>query len=136
MGNVESNERAKEFGRHLHRIRTDVFDESLRTFEKRIGLSAGYIGKIENGEVGVPKRQTILDISKRMALSKADAEGLLLKAGYVPDGDAPDQDSEYVRMRIGQLNDAQRAAVLAYIDHVRDLNIGRVPLKGEGEAAE
>lgn len=133
---MESNDRAREFGRHLHRIRTDVFDESLRAFEKRIGLSAGYIGKIENGEVGVPKRSTIVDISRRMALKRSDAEGLLLMAGYVPDAAAADEDSEYVRLRIAQLSPGQREAVLAYIDHVKTMNVERLPLKGEGDAAE
>ena len=128
---METNERAIEFGKHLHRIRTEVFDESLRAFERRIGLSASYIGKLENGEVGVPKRSTIATISQRMALKRADADGLLLKAGYVPEGQAQDEDTEYVRMLIGQLTEPQQQAVLAYIQHVRDLNIARLPQKGE-----
>jgi transcriptional regulator with XRE-family HTH domain len=126
---MESNERAAEFGKHLHRIRTEVFDESLRAFEKRIGLSASYIGKLENGEVGVPKRSTIETISQRMALKRADRDGLLLKAGYVPEGQVQDEDTEYVRMLIGQLTEPQQAAVLAYIQHVRDVNVVRAPME-------
>jgi hypothetical protein len=38
--------RAQDFGNHLHRIRAEVFEESLREFSKRIGLSASYINKI------------------------------------------------------------------------------------------
>jgi transcriptional regulator with XRE-family HTH domain len=125
---METNERALEFGKHLHRIRTEVFDESLRAFERRIGLSASYIGKLENGEVGVPKRTTIETISQRMALKRADQDGLLLKAGYVPDGQEESEDSEYVRMLIGQLSDGQQAAVLAYIQHVRDANVVKAPI--------
>ena len=126
---MESSERATEFGKHLHRIRTEVFDESLRTFERRIGLSASYIGKLENGEVGVPKRSTIETISERMALKRADKDGLLLKAGYVPNGQDTDEDTEYVRMLIGQLPDDQRAAVIAYIQHVRDQNVVKAPIE-------
>lgn len=116
------NDRSREFGRHLHRIRTEVFDESLREFGKRAGLSASYIGKVENGEVGVPKRSTIEDLARRLAM-KPDA--LLLKAGYVPDDPQRNEDDEYLLMLLGQLNEGERAAVRAYIQHVKDQGIVR-----------
>src|SRR5690242_5900507 len=70
---LETTERSRQFGTHLRRIRTEVFDESLRTFGDRIGLSASYIGKLENGEVGVPKRSTVEEIAKKLALKRADS---------------------------------------------------------------
>ncbi len=74
--------RAQDFGNHLHRIRAEVFEESLRDFSKRIGLSPSYINKIEAGEVGAPRRSTVIEIAEKLAMKP---DGLLLKAGYVPD---------------------------------------------------
>lgn len=122
----ESSKRAKEFGLHLHRIRTEVFDESLRVFAKRIHLSPSYIGKIENGEVGAPRRSTVMDIAERLTM-RPDA--LLLKAGYIPEGEERTGDDEYLLMLIGTLDANERGAVKAYIQHVKDYGITQ---KGDG----
>ena len=114
--------RSANFGRYLHQIRTEVFKESLRDFSKRIGISASYIGKVENGEVGVPRRSTVIDIAKRLDLTP---DPLLLKAGYIPDAPARSSEDEYLLMLLGTLTPAQREAVKAYIEHVRDFDITR-----------
>ncbi len=119
-----SDARNTEFGKHLHRIRQDVFNESLREFGKRIGLSASYIGKVENAEVGVPKRSTVLEIAERLQMKP---DPLLLKAGYVPDNPQRGEDDEYLLLLLGQLDDPQRAAVRAYIEHVKDFDVIRRP---------
>lgn len=116
----EKNRRSLEFGKHLHRIRSEVFDESLREFAKRIKLSPSYIGKIENGEVGAPRRNTVLEIASRLSM-KPDA--LLLKAGYIPDDQQRGEDDEYLLMLIGTLSEQQKAAVRAYIQHVKDYSV-------------
>ena len=113
--------RTVEFGKHLHRVRTEVFDESLREFAKRLGLSASYIGKVENAEVGLPKRSTVEQIAKKLAMKP---DGLMLKAGYVPDSDGRDEEDEYLLMLLGTLSESQRAAAKAYIQHLKDYNIG------------
>ena len=58
--------RSAGFGRYLHQVRTEVFKESLREFSRRIGLSPSYIGKLENGEAGVPRRSTVVDMARRL----------------------------------------------------------------------
>ena len=118
---METNtKRSLEFGRHMHRIRTEVFEESLRDFSKRVKLSPSYIGKIENGEVGAPRRSTLLELAERLSMKP---DGLLLKAGYIPDDQTRGQDDEYLLMLLGTLNDRQRAAVRSYIQHVKDRGI-------------
>ena len=117
-----SDTRSIDFGRHLHRVRTEVFDQSLRAFSKTISVSPSYIGKMENGEVGVPRRDTILSIAGRLGM---DPDPFLIKAGYVPESQQRGEDDEYLLLRIGMLTPGQRAAVLAYIDHVKDFNVLR-----------
>ena len=77
------------FGAHLHSIRTTAFDENLRDFGKRIGLSHSYLGKLENGEVGVPKRSTIYQLARNLDVPAAP---LLQAAGYIPDTGTADPD--------------------------------------------
>lgn len=125
----ETNRRSKEFGLHLHRIRTEVFDESLRVFGKRVGLSPSYLGKIENGEVGAPRRSTVLEIATALSMKP---DGLLLKAGYIPDNLERGEDDEYLLMLIGTLTEDQKQAVKAYIQHVKDFHI---VLDGTGHVA-
>ncbi len=115
-----TDNRAREFGQHLRRIRTEVFDESLREFAARTGLSASYIGKLENAEVGAPKRSTVSELAERLAMKP---DGLLLKAGYVPESQARDEDDEYLLMLLGTLTPEQKAAVKSYIQHVKDYEI-------------
>jgi transcriptional regulator with XRE-family HTH domain len=115
--------RAQDFGNHLHRIRAEVFEESLREFSKRIGLSASYINKIEAGEVGAPRRSTVIEIAEKLAMKP---DGLLLKAGYVPDGLQRSGDEEYLLMLFSTLTEGQRAAVREYIKHVQTVGIEKV----------
>lgn len=117
---MDTTERSREFGRHLHRIRTEVFEESLRDFAKRVNLSASYIGKLENGEVGTPRRETVDEMAGRLAMP---ADGLLLKAGYVPDQQRRGEDDEYLLMLIGTLTPEQKEAVRAYTQHVKDYGV-------------
>jgi transcriptional regulator with XRE-family HTH domain len=119
---------AREFGRHVNRVRTEVFDESLRDFAKRVELSPSYIGKLENAEVAVPRRETVEQMARKLAMP---ADPLLLKAGYVPERSQRSEDDEYLLMLIGTLTSGQRGAVRAYIQHVRDEGIVR-----EREAAK
>jgi transcriptional regulator with XRE-family HTH domain len=109
------------FGRHLHLLRTQVYEESLRDFSKRVGLSASYLNKLELSDVGVPRRETVEQLAARLGI---EADGLLLKAGYVPDSQQRSEDDEYLLLQIQTLSPTQRAAVRAYIGLVKDMNIG------------
>lgn len=120
MIEVEGQDRARDFGQHLRRIRGEVFDESLREFAARTGLSASYLGKLENAEVGAPKRSTVIELAERLAMKP---DGLLLKAGYVPDQQSRDEDDEYLMMLLGTLSPQQKAAVKSYIQHVKDYDV-------------
>lgn len=104
----------------MHRIRTEVFEESLRDFSKRVKLSPSYIGKIENGEVGAPRRSTLLELAERLSMKP---DGLLLKAGYIPDDQTRGQDDEYLLMLIGTLSPEQKAAARAYVQHIKDYSV-------------
>lgn len=112
--------RSRDFGRYLHRIRTEVFDESLRAFSKRIKISPSYIGKMENAEVPSPRRDTVIKIAGRLAM---DADPFLIKAGFVPDEPQRGEDDEYLMLLIGTLDDPQRRAAVELIKLVRDANL-------------
>jgi transcriptional regulator with XRE-family HTH domain len=116
-------ERKRDFGRHLHRIRTEVFQESLREFSKRIKLSPSYIGKLENAEVATPRRSTVIDIAERLQM---DPDPLLVKAGFVPPEQQRGGDDEYLLMLFRTLTPGQQAAVREYIKHVQTAGIEKI----------
>ena len=105
----------------MYLLRTQVYEESLRDFSKRVGLSASYLNKLELSDVGVPRRETVEQLAARLGI---EADGLLLKAGYVPDSQQRSEDDEYLLLQIQTLSPTQRAAVRAYIGLVKDMNIG------------
>jgi transcriptional regulator with XRE-family HTH domain len=121
---MDNEQRSKEFGAHIKRIRSEVFDESLRDFAKRVGLSSSYIGKLEAGEVGMPKRATVEEIASHIGMKP---DNLLLKAGYVPDSATDGAgEEEYLSMLLATLSPEEREAVKAYVQHVKDYGIARV----------
>lgn len=111
--------RAREFGRHLHRIRTEVLEQSLREFASTVGLSPSYIGKMENAEAGVPKRSTIQSMAARLGMKP---DGFLLKAGYLPDFQRT-PDDEYLLILFGTLTPEQKEAARVLIQAVKDDNL-------------
>lgn len=118
---------SRDFGRYVHQVRTEVLDEPLRAFGKRVGLSASYLGKIENAEVAVPKRETVLQIAQRLGMP---ADPFLVKAGYVPESPQRTEDDEYLLLLIGMLTDDQRRAARVLIKAVADNDI-LVPQRGD-----
>jgi hypothetical protein len=112
---------ARQFGEQLEHLRTQVFREGYRQWGKRLGLSASYTQKLSAGLVGVPKRRTVVEIANRLGIEPGK---LLLSAGYVPFGEAATAgDASAFGLLLAQLDEEQRAAVLAYISHVRDQGI-------------
>jgi hypothetical protein len=112
---------AEQFGRQMEHLRTQVFRDSYRQWGHRLGLSASYTQKMSAGQVGVPKRRTVVEIADKLGIEPGK---LLLSAGYVPFGeDATAGDASAFGLLLAQLDDEQRAAVLAYISHVRDQGI-------------
>lgn len=91
----------EEFGHYLRGLRTEVFRESLRQFETRVGLSAGYIGKLELGQVGVPKRPTINKMAQALAI---DEDLLLAKAGYAPNEKGDTTQFEFLIMKLQRID--------------------------------
>jgi transcriptional regulator with XRE-family HTH domain len=96
--------RREAFGRAIHQIRTEVFHESLRAFSARTGISTSYLGRLENGEVGIPRRGTIASLAAELDAPPAP---LLLAAGYLPDSDA-EQDPGDVALALLFKNLSQR----------------------------
>ena len=120
---MDNEQRSKEFGAHIRRIRSEVFDESIRDFARRVGLSPSYIGKLESGEVGMPKRSTVEEIASAIQMKP---QALMLRAGYVPDEDeAGSGEQEYLSMLLGTLTTGEQEAVRAYVQHVKDYGIIR-----------
>ena len=72
----------------------------------------------------MPKRSTVLEIAERLQMKP---DPLLLKAGYVPHNPQRGEDDEYLLLLLGQLDHPQRAAVRAYIEHVKDFDVIRRP---------
>jgi hypothetical protein len=60
-----------------------------------------------------------------------ESDGLLLKAGYVPDRHERGEDDEYLLMLVGTLSGEQQDAVKAYIQHVKDHDV-RATIKRSG----
>lgn len=117
---------SQDFGRYIRQVRTEVFDQPLRAFGSRVGLSASYLGKIENAEVPVPKRDTVFQIAQKLGMP---ADPFLVKAGYVPESPQRTEDDEYLLLLIGMLTDDQRRAARALIKAVADSNL-IIPQKG------
>lgn len=106
------------FAETLRRIRQDVYGESLRQFARRVNLSPGFLGKLEDPDsgVGVPKRSTVVDLAAKLEMP---ADQLLLASGYLPDSEGPDAaDAAALVALVGRLDPGQREAVLAYARHV------------------
>jgi transcriptional regulator with XRE-family HTH domain len=122
------------FGRHLHLLRTQVFGLSIRDFAKRVELSPSYVNKLEHSDVGVPRRETVEQIAHRLGV---EVDGLLLKAGYLPDTRQRSEDDEYLLLQIQTLSPEQRAAVRAYIGLVKDMDIrvGMISTQASAESA-
>ncbi|MCL5736827.1 MAG: hypothetical protein M1274_14840 [Actinobacteria bacterium] len=104
---------AKSFGDYLHFIRTSVFRESLREYAQRVTLSSGYIGRLEQGLAGVPRRETVTLLATR---SGQEPDVWLVKAGYAPEGDAADTELEYITLKLRRLTKEQLETVVDLID--------------------
>ena len=123
-----TSSRSRDFGRFLHKIRTEVFEESLREFSKRVQLSPSYLNKLELSEVASPRRDTVEKIAERLGM---ESDAMLLKAGYVPDAPQRGEDDEYLLLLIGTLTPGQKAAVRELIKAVKDSDIG-ITQNGDG----
>lgn len=106
-------EYAKQFGDYLRFIREEVYNESLRPFAVRVEFSAGYIGKLELAQVGIPRRATIARIAKRLNL---DPDILLVKAGYAPDNPDVPPGEDHVALKLNRLPPDVRAIAVTIID--------------------
>ena len=124
---MTAEQQTRDFGKYLHRVRTEVFGETLRQFSKRSGLSPSYLGKLENAEVPNPRRETVVKLAEKLGM---DSDPFLIKAGFIPDQPERSEDDEYLMLLIGTLDDGQRGAVREFIKLVKDtdIRIGR-PLK-------
>ena len=108
--------RREAFGMQLRRVR-EVHEESLRTFGRRIGLSPSFINKLERGEVGPPKRSTIVSIAETL---HTPAAPLLLAAGYVPDSNAADDPGDLaLALLFADLTEYEKAVVRGVMDALR-----------------
>ena len=107
-----------DFGQYLHKIRTEVFEDSLRDFAVRVGLSPSYLNKLELSEgSGTPRRDTVLKIAEALGM---EPDAMLLKAGYVPEQPQRGENDEYLLLLIGTLTPRQQAAVKEFIKLVKD----------------
>ena len=116
---TNSNTRS-DFGQYLHKIRTEVFEDSLRDFAVRVDLSPSYLNKLELSDGGTPRRETVLKIAKALGM---EPDAMLLKAGYVPAQPQRGENDEYMLLLIGTLDPGQQQAVREFIKLVKDTGI-------------
>ena len=98
--NQAETDYAAAFGQYLHFLREQVYGESLRKFAERSGVSAGYIGKLESGQIGVPRRPTIQRIAQAL---NVDVDIMLSKAGYAPRSTGIDEGLEYIDLKLRRI---------------------------------
>ncbi len=109
-----------DFGQYLHKIRTEVFEDSLRDFAVRVGLSPSYLNKLELSDGGTPRRETVLKIAEALGM---EPDAMLLKAGYVPEQPQRGANDEYLLLLVGTLSPPQQQAVREFIKLVKDTGI-------------
>ena len=114
---LASNHREKNFGRYIQRVRKTVYNESLRQFGTRLGLSAGYIGKLEQGSVSVPKRQTVLKMARQLEM---DPDPLLVLAGYATTRTKLDPQHLFVMQKLRSIDPDAVPLVIQYIDFLAE----------------
>lgn len=131
VADTTTRKAAGDFGRFLHKVRTEVFEESLRDFARRVQLSPSYLNRLELSGDANPTRKTVLDIAQRLQM---EPDALLLKAGFVPESPQRGEEDEYLLLLIGTLTPSQKAAVREFIKLVKDTGI-EIASKEGAEAA-
>jgi transcriptional regulator with XRE-family HTH domain len=104
---------AQNFGAYLRYIREQVFAESLRQFAPRVGLSPGYLNRLECATVNAPRRSTVIAIAHALG---QDPSTLLLKAGYSAIGHPVMQSEEYILLKLRRLPQPMLSTVLTIVD--------------------
>jgi transcriptional regulator with XRE-family HTH domain len=112
------------FGEYLRFIRERVFEESLRAFAARVDLSPGYIGKLELGQIGVPRRPTIEAMAEKLEL---DPDALLLKAGYLPENPSEEDEYEFISIKLSRIAPDVREVVLTAFSAELDALAAKYP---------
>ena len=105
-----------ELGQHLRWIRREIYDENLRDFAARVGLSPAYLSKIELAQV-TPRRSTLEDVARKLG---ARPDELLIAAGYLP-ADTPA--SDVTRLLIESLSPGQQDLIAALARVLRDYDV-------------
>ena len=105
---------AVQFGRHIRYLREKVFNESIRPFARRVGLSPSYLGRIELGQVGVPRRSTVENIAH--CLPGVDVATILAKAGYAPQTSPEETELDYIMLKLKLIDDTHIALAVDFID--------------------
>lgn len=111
--NEEGVPRGEAFGTYLKQIRKGLYRESLREFAARVDLSPGYIGKLEQGTVGVPKRQTVVAIAARLNI---DPDVLLVKAGYAANKPLAGEEYEFILLKLRSIDPDLMPVVAEFLD--------------------
>lgn len=112
--------RGRDFGKFLRHIRTDIYEESLRAFAKRVKMSPSYLNKMELAEVATPRRDTVVAIAGRLGM---EPDALLLKAGFVPDSEKRGENDEFLLLLLRDLSADQQKVVVSFISFVKDNNV-------------
>ena len=113
-----------DFGVYIRRVRERLRAVnprySIRQTAERVGLDAGYLGKLERGKVPLPSEEVI----RRLAFDlDQDPDALLLLAGFLP------QDVSEIVMRrpilfaelIRGLGDVSEEELDLLVAHLRDM---------------
>ena len=111
--NEEGVSHREAFGKYLKQIRKGFYKESLREFAARIDLSPGYIGKLEQGVVGVPKRQTVLTMAEQLHI---DPDVLLVKAGYAATKPPAEEEHEFILLKLRSIDPDLMPVVAEFLD--------------------
>ena len=114
MNTERGDEGTSPFGSYIKYVRKEVFDESLRVFGKRVGISPSYLNKIELGQVGVPRRDTVEQIASK--LPGVDSGVLMQKAGFIPEVPSSEMRADLLAMKVDRIAADQRAVLMDIID--------------------
>ncbi|MBI2940839.1 MAG: helix-turn-helix domain-containing protein [Chloroflexi bacterium] len=72
------------FGEAL-RARREAAGVSQSGLAKRVGLDASYVNRLESGQRGVERRETVLAMARALEVDPGETDRLLVAAGFLPE---------------------------------------------------
>jgi len=106
-----------DYGKFLRYLRHEVYQETIREFAVRCGISHGYLGRLELGGVPAPKRSTVISIAGQLEM---DPNDFLTIAGYTPEGEVEERTTraKATLMKLQRLPEEHQELVLDFINYL------------------